>query len=76
MTNEIQFCFCDLKAKNDFEKVLLPREFFSIAFDTFKILFANTAKDFSVVTFWGRYVCFGFLDISDLCSPRVKIRNF
>lgn len=61
------------KARNDFFKVLLPRELFRIAFDTFKSPFANT-KDFSVVAFWRRHVCFGYFDILDLCSSRAKIK--
>lgn len=49
-----------------FFKVLLPREVLSIASETSKIQFANT-KDFSVVTFWKRHVCFGYFGILDLC---------
>lgn len=32
MANEIQFWFCDCKAKKNFHEVFLPREFFSIAY--------------------------------------------
>lgn len=34
MASEIQFWFCDFKARNEFFKVLLPTEL-SIAFETF-----------------------------------------
>lgn len=72
MANEIQFWFCDFKSQKSFFKSFATDGIFQYCM-TFKSPFANT-KDFSVVTFLRRHVCFGYFDILDLCTSRIKIK--